>query len=70
MHLFQAGRYEELDRYRSNNRKDEVGYLDRSFDKMVGEVKRLVKENYLTKSAKQEAQLKSLQNQIDPPFPV
>lgn len=68
MHLFQAGRYEELDRYRSNNRKDEVGYLDRSFDKMVGEVKRLVKENYLTKIAKQEAQLKSLQNQIDPHF--
>ena len=68
MHLFQAGRYEELDRYRSNNRKDEVGYLDRSFDKMVGEVKSLVKENYLTKIAKQEAQLKSLQNQIDPHF--
>lgn len=68
MHLFQAGRYEELDRYRSDNRKDEVGYLDRSFDQMVGEVKRLVKENYLTKIAKQEAQLKSLQNQIDPHF--
>ena len=68
MRLFQAGRYEELDRYRSDNRKDEVGYLNRSFDKMAGDVKRLVEENYLTKIAVQEAQLKSLQNQIDPHF--
>ncbi len=45
-----------------------MGYLNRSFDKMAGDVKRLVEENYLTKIAVQEAQLKSLQNQIDPHF--
>ncbi|MCI9225721.1 MAG: sensor histidine kinase [Acutalibacter sp.] len=68
MQLFQAGRYEELDRYRSDSRRDELGYLNSSFDKMVRDVRRLVEENYLTKIAIQEAQLKSLQNQIDPHF--
>lgn len=68
MRLFQAERYDELARYHSSSRKDELGYLNRSFDKMVCDVRRLVEENYLTKIAIQEDQLKSLQNQINPHF--
>lgn len=47
---------------------DEIGQLSRSFNKMVLNIKGLVKEVYETQLKKKEAELSALQSQINPHF--
>ncbi len=49
-------------------RKDEIGVLAASFNSMVGRLKRLIEEVYVTRLKRKEAELKALQAQIDPHF--
>ena len=49
-------------------RKDEFGILNRSFNRMILQIKRLIEELYHEKLLKKEAELKSLQSQINPHF--
>ena len=49
-------------------RKDEIGTLAASFNRMIGRLKRLIDEVYKTRLKRKEAELKALQAQIDPHF--
>lgn len=48
--------------------KDEIGIIDKNFNRMTDEVKRLISENYIQKLEKREAELNALQVQINPHF--
>lgn len=48
--------------------KDEVGQLGQSFNRMVEEIKYLIKENYEKQLQLREAELKAIQAQINPHF--
>lgn len=50
------------------NSDDEIGRLGRSFNRMVKEVNRLIKDVYEKQYLLKEAELKSLKHQIDPHF--
>lgn len=47
---------------------DEVGYLSSSFNRMAIEIKRLIRKVYETELVKKNAEIKSLQSQINPHF--
>lgn len=47
---------------------DEIGTLDRYFNRMIGKLKDLINENYIQKLKKNEAELLALQAQINPHF--
>ena len=68
MHLFQEGRLELLSTGEYADRKDELGYLHRSFDEMAVDFRRLVEDNYLKQLSVKDAQIKALQAQINPHF--
>lgn len=51
-----------------DDRKDEFGYLFRSYNMMVQKIKMLIKELYEEKLLKQAAEIKILQKQINPHF--
>lgn len=68
MHLFQEGKLEQISIGDYAERKDEIGYLHRSFDEMVVDFRRLVKENYLKQLSVKDAKIKALQAQINPHF--
>ena len=48
--------------------KDEIGIIDHNFNDMAAKLNTLIKENYLGKIAKREAELMALQIQINPHF--
>ncbi|NLS84599.1 MAG: histidine kinase [Ruminococcaceae bacterium] len=50
------------------NRMDEIGELDRQFNKLISEINRLINENYKNQILVQEAQIATLQAQINPHF--
>ena len=54
--------------YDYKGRTDEVGILHTRFDQMVEEVNQLIRTNYLNEILKKEAQLKALENQMNPHF--
>ena len=47
-------------------RKDELGALNRQFDEMSRKIISLIQENYVNELLKKEAQIKALENQINP----
>lgn len=55
-------------RYDYAARRDEIGTLNRQFDKMSRTIIRLIEQNYTNVLLKREAQLKALENQINPHF--
>lgn len=65
MRSVQRGRFQERAVMKSN---DEVGVLSDAFNKMVGEIDRLVKEVYEVKLRERESELTALQSQINPHF--
>ena len=69
MQNFADGQKEELTvDYDYRERTDELGILHTRFDQMVEEVNQLIRSNYLNEIKKKEAQLKALENQINPHF--
>lgn len=50
------------------DRRDEIGTLARSFNRMIGRIKQLIEEVYQTRLLRKEAELKALQAQINPHF--
>lgn len=50
------------------NRTDEIGILHRSFDSMVLKINTLIRENYTNEILKRDAQIKAMENQINPHF--
>ncbi len=51
-----------------SDRTDEIGILHRQFDKMTAQLQQLIRTNYVNELLKRDAQLKSLENQINPHF--
>lgn len=69
MQNFADGQQEKLSiDYDYRGRTDELGILHTRFDQMVEEVNRLIRTGYLNEILKKEAQLKALENQINPHF--
>ncbi len=54
--------------YDYSSRTDELGMLHQQFDLMVEEVNQLIRTNYLHEILIKEAQLKALENQMNPHF--
>lgn len=54
--------------YDYSMRKDEIGYLHQSFDVMLRDFKQLTDDNYTKQLLLKEAQIKSLEQQINPHF--
>jgi len=54
--------------YNYYNRKDEVGILHQQFEAMANTVMRLVQDNYKKELLAKDAQLKSLESQMNPHF--
>lgn len=50
------------------DRKDEIGYVHRNFDQLLLELQNQIEENYVKQLLLKEAQLKSLQQQLNPHF--
>ncbi|MGG1639003.1 sensor histidine kinase [Paenibacillus sp. NRS-1760] len=48
--------------------EDEIGYLSTSFNRMTREIKRLISKVYESEIVKKNAEIKSLQSQINPHF--
>ena len=54
--------------YDSSARGDELGMLSRQFDDMSRKIIDLIQQNYVNELLKKEAQLKALENQMNPHF--
>ncbi len=54
--------------YDYTDRQDELGILNRQFDEMSRTIISLIRENYVNELLKKEAQVKALENQINPHF--
>lgn len=52
----------------TSDRKDEIGSLIRSYNHMMRRIQELIQENYQTKIAQREFEMKALQAQINPHF--
>lgn len=50
------------------DRQDEVGLLHNKFDRMVIKIQELIDKNYINEILTKEAQIKALENQINPHF--
>ena len=69
MKRFGCGDYEPegmISEYR--NRTDEIGILHRNFDSMVLKINTLIRENYTIEILKRDAQIRAMENQINPHF--
>lgn len=51
-----------------HDRMDEIGILHNHFDEMVRQTQDLIRQNYVSEILTKEAQLKALENQINPHF--
>jgi two-component system sensor histidine kinase YesM len=65
MKIVQSGNFDIL---LEHKKKDEFGYLYSSYKKMISEIKELIDKLYRSEVNKKEAELKSLQAQINPHF--
>lgn len=54
--------------YDYNSRFDEIGTIHQQFDQTYYKLQELIKTNYVSEILRQEAQLKALENQINPHF--
>ena len=54
--------------YSYESRTDEIGLLHQQFDSMATEIRSLIRENYETKIAAKDSQLRALEMQINPHF--
>lgn len=54
--------------YDYSDRTDEIGVLHQQFDRMATRIHNLIQINYINELLKKEAQLKALENQINPHF--
>ncbi len=54
--------------YDYTDREDEIGTLNREFDEMSETIIELIQKNYANELLKKEAQIKALENQINPHF--
>ena len=50
------------------NRRDEIGILHKQFKNMVLQIQHMIRQNYISEILAKEAQLKALENQINPHF--
>ncbi len=55
-------------KYSYVNRTDEIGVLHNTFDSMVNQINTLIEKDYKNELLNKEAQIKALENQIDPHF--
>ena len=67
MKNFGEGNYQVPDAPRKY-REDEIGLLYKTFDSMVEKIQALIQENYVNEILKKEAQLKSMESQMDQHF--
>lgn len=69
MKRFEDGSY-EADPHRTEyqRREDEIGMLHQSFDSMAKKIDTLINENYKNEILKRDAQIKAMENQINPHF--
>ena len=60
----------QADKYKDTyiNRTDEIGVLHNTFDSMVNQINTLIEKDYKNELLNKEAQIKALENQIDPHF--
>lgn len=65
MSIVQSGNFDILLEYKRN---DEFAYLFNTYKKMVSDIKELINKLYISEVNKKEAELKSLQAQINPHF--
>lgn len=69
MHMVGEGIYHfPEDEQDYSKRKDEIGQLHTNFNSMSRKIETLITENYTIELLKKEAQLKSLESQMDPHF--
>lgn len=68
MDCFKKGKEPPADIQEKEERTDEIGMLNRNFDEMVKEVNRLIAENYVKQLLIKDAQIKMLEQQINPHF--
>ncbi|MDF2886192.1 MAG: yehU 2 [Lacrimispora sp.] len=69
MKTFADGQKDTLNiSYDYTGRTDELGILHTRFDQMVNEVNELIRSSYLNEILRKEAQLKALENQMNPHF--
>jgi len=69
MKSFGSGNYnEENVNFDYSTRKDEIAILHHHFDDMTIQINNLIRENYLNELLKKDAQLRSLQSQVNPHF--
>ncbi len=54
--------------YDYSDRTDEIGVMHQQFDQMAAKIQNLIRINYVNELLKKEAQLKALENQINPHF--
>lgn len=54
--------------YDYTDRQDELGILNRQFDEMSETIIRLIRKNYVNELLKKDAQVKALENQMNPHF--
>lgn len=69
MESFKSGVLDPIDvHYDYTNRQDELGQLHQNFDDMLVKLKTLVEDNYTKQILIKDAELKALQQQINPHF--
>ena len=69
MQLFASGKYTLTEQEQMlSSRKDEIGMLHKGFNDMAVEINDLIEKNYVNELLKKEAQLKTLESQMDPHF--
>ncbi len=69
MQLFASGKYTFTEQeHELSSRNDEIGMLHKGFNDMAVEINELIEKNYVNELLKKEAQLKTLESQMDPHF--
>ncbi len=68
MQVFKKGDFTIDCTYDYTKRYDELGFVHRSFDEMVSEIKQLIDDNYVKQLLIKDAHIQSLQQQINPHF--